>query len=132
MTTIIRNGLAIGWVDGGFRIIENGCVVYDGDTITYVGPEAEQGADTEIDATGRLAEGCKADIVLIRIDTPKAAPMYDPFKYLVLAADGGDVDTVIVNGRIVVREREVQTIDVPEAVRELNDAARRVWKRLDL
>ena len=31
---------------------------------------------------GRLAPGCKADIVLVRIDTPKATPVYDPFKFL--------------------------------------------------
>jgi len=31
---------------------------------------------------GRLAAGCKADIVFVRIDTPKAAPVYDPFKFL--------------------------------------------------
>ena len=39
---------------------------------------------------GRLAPGCRADIVLVRIDTPKAAPVYDPFKFLVLAATGDD------------------------------------------
>ena len=35
---------------------------------------------------GRLAVGCKADIVLVRVDTPRAVPLYDPFKFLVLCA----------------------------------------------
>ena len=81
---------------------------------------------------GRLAPGCKADIVLVRIDTPKAAPVYDPFKFLVLAASGDDVDRVIVDGKTIVENGQVLTINVPDAVRQLNDASQRVWSRLDL
>lgn len=79
---------------------------------------------------GRLASGCKADIVLVRIDTPKASPVYDPFKFLVLAASGDDVDRVIVDGRTVVEDGEVTTIDVPDVVRRVNAAAERVRARL--
>ena len=81
---------------------------------------------------GRLAPGCKADIVLVRTDTPKATPVYDPFKFLVLAATGDDVDCAIVDGRTVVRDGEVLTIDVPAAVRRVNDASKRVRAGLDL
>lgn len=81
---------------------------------------------------GRLAAGCKADIVFVRIDTPRAAPVYDPFKFLVLAATGYDVDRVIVDGKTIVEDGGVLTIDVQEAVREVNEASKRVWKRLDL
>jgi|TARA_B100000959_G_C14949397_1_gene611260 cytosine/adenosine deaminase-related metal-dependent hydrolase len=81
---------------------------------------------------GRLAPGCRADIVMVRIDTPKAAPVYDPFKFLVLSATGEDIDRVIVDGHTIVQTGEVQTLDVPAAVRRLNDASKRVWARLDL
>ena len=81
---------------------------------------------------GRLASGCRADIVLVRIDTPKAAPVYDPFKFLVLAATGEDVERVIVDGWTIVDNGEVLTIDVPTAVHNLNEAAKRVWSQLDL
>lgn len=81
---------------------------------------------------GRLAPGCKADIVLVRIDTPKATPIYDSFKFLVHAATGEDVDRVIVDGRTIVENGEVLTIDVPAAVRAVNEASARVWERLDL
>ena len=80
---------------------------------------------------GRLAPGCKADMAFVRIDTPRAAPVYDPFKFLVLAATAGDVDRVIVDGATVVDNGEVLTIDVPEAVRRVNEASQRVWARLD-
>ena len=81
---------------------------------------------------GRLASGCKADIVLVRIDTPKATPIYDPFKFLIHAATGDDVDRVIVDGTTIVNDGKVLTIDVPKVVREVNNASMRVWDRLDL
>ncbi len=80
---------------------------------------------------GRLAPGCRADIVLIRIDTPKAAPVYDPFKFLVLAASGEDVERVIVDGKTIVQDGKVLTIDVPAAVRQLNEAGKRVRSRME-
>ena len=81
---------------------------------------------------GRLAPGCKADIVLVRIDTPKATPVYDPFKFLIHAATGDDVERVIVDGTTIVNDGKVLTIDVPKVVREVNNASMRVWDRLDL
>ncbi|MGE0802876.1 MAG: amidohydrolase family protein [Lautropia sp.] len=80
---------------------------------------------------GRLAAGCKADVVLLRIDTFKATPLYDPFKFLVLAANGEDVDTVIVDGRTIVKGGEVLHVDRPEAIRRLNEAARAVRREAD-
>ncbi|KWT82736.1 MULTISPECIES: amidohydrolase family protein [unclassified Variovorax] len=75
---------------------------------------------------GRLAAGCKADLVLVRADTFKAAPSYDPFKFLVLCATGDDVDRVIVAGRTIVENGRVLAVDMPAAVARLNEAARRV------
>lgn len=75
---------------------------------------------------GRLAAGCKADVVLVRTDTFKAAPTYDPLKFLVLSATGDDVDQVLVDGRTVVEAGKVLSVDMPSAVARLNEAARRV------
>ena len=84
------------------------------------------------DDLGRLAPGCKADILTVRRDTLRAAPIYDPFKFLVLAATGNDIDTVIVDGKTIVDDGDVLTIDVPHAIREVNEASNRVWDRLEL
>lgn len=81
---------------------------------------------------GRLATGCKADIVLVRCDTFKASPVYDPFKFLVLSATGDDVDQVIVNGRTVVEDGKVLAVDMPSSTRRLNEAAQRVRARIAL
>ncbi len=81
---------------------------------------------------GRLAVGCKADIVFVRTDTFKAAPVYDPFKFLVLSASGDDVDRVIVDGVTIVEGGRVLNVDMPRAIARLNDAARAVRERVVL
>ena len=63
---------------------------------------------------GRLAPGCPADLVLVDIEQPHLQPFHGP-DLLVYAATGGDVRTVIVDGRIVVRDRRLLTMDL-EAV----------------
>ena len=81
---------------------------------------------------GRLAAGCKADVVLIRIDTFKAAPSYDPFMFLVLSANGDDVDRVLVEGRTIVEHGRVLAVDMASAVARLNLAAQRVRRNVAL
>lgn len=75
---------------------------------------------------GRLAPGCRADIVLLRTDSLKANPLYDPFNFLVFAASGDDVDTVIIDGKALAKEGKVLTLDLEDANRRANEAATRV------
>lgn len=61
---------------------------------------------------GQLTAGAKADIVLLRLDGPDASVSVTPFSFLAHGATGHDVDTVIVDGDVVVRAGEVLTMDV--------------------
>ncbi|MEM7696108.1 MAG: amidohydrolase family protein [Pseudomonadota bacterium] len=81
---------------------------------------------------GRLEAGAKADIISVRIDTPKATPVYDPFRFLVYTATGEDVDDVFIDGNQVVKGGNVLTMDVAAVVDELNAAAARVRPRIAL
>jgi 5-methylthioadenosine/S-adenosylhomocysteine deaminase len=62
---------------------------------------------------GSLETGKRADMVLVRADAPHAVPMYNVYSQLVYALKGSDVQHVVVNGRIVVRNRRVLTLDMP-------------------
>jgi 5-methylthioadenosine/S-adenosylhomocysteine deaminase len=64
-----------------------------------------------LQSVGMLREGYEADITCIAVDGPHAAPMYDPVSHLVFAARSHDVRHVMVRGRILVRDRELQTLD---------------------
>ncbi|MFP3983954.1 MAG: amidohydrolase family protein [Desulfurivibrionaceae bacterium] len=65
-------------------------------------------AENEI---GSLEPGKKADIIVLNLDQPHLTPMYDISSHLVYAARGGDVVHSVVNGRIVMRDRLMTTVD---------------------
>jgi len=63
------------------------------------------------DRLGMLKEGFLADLALIDLDAPHLTPCHDPLAALVYSARGSDVRTVIVDGEVVMRDREVLTLD---------------------
>jgi guanine deaminase len=69
---------------------------------------------------GHVAAGARADLVLLRRDTPTFWPLNDPIRQLVFGATSRDVRTVIVDGRVVVEDGEVVGVDM---ARLLDDAA---------
>ncbi|MBR3225300.1 MAG: amidohydrolase [Atopobiaceae bacterium] len=60
---------------------------------------------------GSIEVGKKADLALLDLDAPSLTPLGDPVSALVYAANGSEVDTVIIDGRVVLRHRELTTID---------------------
>ncbi|MET9760319.1 amidohydrolase [Streptomyces sp. NPDC006372] len=71
------------------------------------------------DSVGSIAPGRRADIVLVDLTGPHTQPVHDLAATLVHSARSADVRTTIVDGRILMRDRELLTIDVPAVVREL-------------
>ena len=63
------------------------------------------------DQIGSLEVGKKADITIVDMEKPHIAPVHDPIGSLVYCAHGSDVDTVIIDGRVVMEGGEVKTID---------------------
>ncbi len=63
---------------------------------------------------GSLEKGKKADIITINLNKPHLTPLYDVYSHLVYAAMASDVETVMVNGRIVVNDRNLLTADESE------------------
>ncbi|MFS8203107.1 amidohydrolase [Streptomyces sp. CWNU-52B] len=70
---------------------------------------------------GSLAPGRRADIILVDLTGPHTQPVHDLAATLVHSARAGDVRTTIVDGRILMRDRELLTLDVPAVVREMNE-----------
>ncbi len=65
---------------------------------------------------GSLETGKKADIVLISLDEPNAVPMYDIYAQIAYALKGSDVETVVIGGRIVMRDRKLLTVNEEQAM----------------
>ena len=65
---------------------------------------------------GSLEKGKKADVILLSLDVPNAVPMYDPYVQIAYASKGSDVKTVVVGGKVVMRDRKLLTIDEKAAI----------------
>src|SRR5690606_24789016 len=66
------------------------------------------------DRVGTLEAGKQADLILIDFQKPHLQPLHDPYALVAYSASGADVDTVIIDGRVVMRRRELMTIDEEE------------------
>lgn len=73
------------------------------------------------EVVGALRPGLRADIVLVDMRSPHLQPVNDLAHALVLSANQGDVTTVLVDGRVLVRDRVVLTVDVDATVAELTE-----------
>ena len=75
--------------------------------------------------TGTLAPGSIGDIILIDSHTPHLTPFYNQ-DILVYSASGSDVRTVIVDGRIVVQNRDIISVDINETMERVRRIAARL------
>jgi 5-methylthioadenosine/S-adenosylhomocysteine deaminase len=80
--------------------------------------------------TGSLEAGKKADIIIIGLNKPHLTPIYSEYSHLVYAMSGADVDTVLINGRVVMENRRLLTIDEEEVMRKVREIAVKVKQSL--
>ncbi len=64
------------------------------------------------DQIGSLETGKKADIIIVETDSANMRPNYNPYATLVYQANPSNVDTTIVNGKVVMENREMKTVNV--------------------
>lgn len=81
------------------------------------------------DDTGVLSEGMKADIILVDTDKPHFYPKNDPMAMIVYSAQAADVDTVIVDGSILMKNREFTHIDEEKIKFEVESLSKRLLGR---
>ncbi len=65
---------------------------------------------------GSLEVGKRADLIVVDVAAPNALPLYDPYSYLVYAARADAVQTVLVEGQVLMEKRRLKTLDT-EAIR---------------
>jgi len=82
------------------------------------------------DEIGSLEVGKRADFVALDMDKPHLVPAPDPVSALVFAANGSDVDTVVIDGQIVVRQRQVLTMDEERILGQARERAERLYHRV--
>jgi 5-methylthioadenosine/S-adenosylhomocysteine deaminase len=81
------------------------------------------------DVTGSLTPGKRADIIMVRADALNTAPFTDAPNLVALAAQPSNVDTVVVDGRILKRGGRLTALDPREVVCDASAALERVLAR---
>ena len=82
------------------------------------------------DKIGSLEIGKLADIVLIDINDPHLQPIFDPYTHIVYSSTGKDVDTVIVNGEVVVSSKKVLTLCKEELIEKARTWGEKIKKEV--
>jgi len=82
-------------------------------------------ADNEI---GCLEPGKKADLIVLDLNQPHLTPLYNIPSHLVYAARGADVIHSIINGKVVMRNRELKTIDEKTILAEMASMGEKIKK----
>ncbi|MEM2018395.1 MAG: amidohydrolase [Zestosphaera sp.] len=81
------------------------------------------------DKVGSIEVGKRADLITIKYWEPKLMPMNDPISHVVFAANGSHVQDVIVDGKIIMKNRNVLTLDEDEVLREVELRSSELFKR---
>ncbi|MCD6248457.1 MAG: amidohydrolase [Hadesarchaea archaeon] len=111
---------------GGPRLIDEADVL---EMATIRGAEL-YGLEKEL---GSLEEGKFGDVIIV--DPSRAPTLLRPenaIKYIVNFARGSDVRTVIVGGRIIMRDRKVLTLDEEEVIKMSRARAKKLWQKLEI
>jgi 5-methylthioadenosine/S-adenosylhomocysteine deaminase len=75
---------------------------------------------------GSLEAGKRADLIVVSMREARQTPMYDPISHLVYATRGDDVRTTIVNGKVLMKDRQVRTLDKAAVIADANRLAAKV------
>ena len=81
------------------------------------------GMDSQI---GSLATGKRADLLVVSMSSARQTPMYDPVSHLVYVSRGDDVKTTIVNGKILMRDRRMLTLNERQVLADARAQAEKV------
>ncbi|MGA2741710.1 MAG: amidohydrolase family protein, partial [Bryobacteraceae bacterium] len=79
---------------------------------------------------GSLESGKRADLISIRLDRPNAVPLYNVYSQMVYALKGSDVQDVMVNGKLLVKDAQPLTLDAAQIEAKAREYREQVQKSL--
>jgi 5-methylthioadenosine/S-adenosylhomocysteine deaminase len=108
------------------KLVENDPTVASAQTVLEMGTIGGAAALGMADRIGSLEPGKLADLIVVSTRAARQTPMYNPVSHLVYVTRGDDVRTTIVNGRVVMRDRRVLTLNPAAVLADANRLAVKV------
>ncbi len=84
-----------------------------------------------IEKSGRLEIGMNADIIMLSMKEPHFTPLTDAYDAIVYAAQAGDVVMTMVNGKILMEDRVIKTLDEEKILAEAGETAKKILMRTE-
>jgi 5-methylthioadenosine/S-adenosylhomocysteine deaminase len=81
------------------------------------------------DKTGSIKAGKKADLVMARLDRPHLTPVYNIYSLITYCMSRGDIESVMVNGKIVIDKRKATTLDESEVINKARDWQKKIQEQ---
>ncbi|PID27019.1 MAG: S-adenosylhomocysteine deaminase [Candidatus Cloacimonadota bacterium] len=78
------------------------------------------------DKIGSIEVGKKADIIIIDTDKPHLTPLYNPYSHLAYSVQGSDVSHTIINGKLLMENRNMLTINEKQTIEDVNSVAKKI------
>ena len=78
------------------------------------------------DQIGSIEEGKRSDIIILNLNKPHLTPLYNPYSQIVYATDAADVETVIIEGMVVMRNHKILTINEEEIMQDVRVLAAKI------
>lgn len=79
---------------------------------------------------GRIAEGCRADLIVVDISQPNMQPVHNMANNLVYSASGSDIVLTMVDGKVLYRDGEYTTIDLERTIFEVKKETEAILRAL--
>ncbi len=112
------------------RILSHGERTMNASTVFNMATMGSARALGMAQSIGSITPGKKADITIVDSHNAHMAPLRNPLQNAVYYANGGDVRTVIIDGRVVVEDGAMKTVDEDKAVDAAQQAAEQVWSNV--
>lgn len=103
-----------------------GFTAWDALEIATIGGARALGLENQI---GSLEVGKKADIIIINFKTPSVKPVTNPLSLIIYSATGLDIRDVIIDGRVIVRDKKVLTLDEDRIYKEAEERKERILEK---
>jgi len=81
---------------------------------------------------GSLEKGKKADLIIISLNEPNAVPVYDIYAQIAYALKASDVETVMIGGRVVMKDHKLLTVDEQAAIAKAREYGKKVGASLGM
>lgn len=81
---------------------------------------------------GSIEPGKRADFIIINTDAPHLQPVWNPVSTVVFGCQGSDVDTVVIDGKIIMKNRKVLTMDEERIIEDVKQRFKQVAERAEI